>query len=140
MNFQALKDALAGLSDLSDEDAAKALALKTVPTTVSRMCNERTLYTELGQEMAESILQKIAAYTPLARVNSWLAPNQAGIDIGHPRSIAMIEQLVAGGILTQAEGDAVKGLAIVQTPFFESIGLTVLHSGDIAYVRAGGTF
>ena len=121
--------AMAGLSDV---DAAAALSARTVPVVSERMVNERTLYTELGPEMAESILQKIAGYPPLARVNTWLAPNQAGIDVGHPQSIEMIDTLVAGGLLTAAEGAAVKALAVRQVAEFPT-----LYEGDVHAIRAG---
>ena len=36
---------------------------------------------------------------------------ETGIDLGHPNTRAQIDQLVAGSVLTQAEGDALKALA-----------------------------
>lgn len=74
------------------------------------------LYARVGAAVASSVLAKLDALSAASRAvkdsTSWLVPANGGIDLGHPGTRAMIDQLatVPGGF-TAEEAATLKGLA-----------------------------
>lgn len=80
----------------------------------SRFVNARTVLAELGPDGAV-ILDKLEAASGSISAVKWgmrFMAQDSGIDIGHPGTQSMIDQLVAYNILTATEGGAVKALAL----------------------------
>lgn len=54
-----------------------------------------------------------------------------GIDVGHPRTRALLDQLAAGGGITADEAGALKALAIQPVSRAEELGLGVITEADV---------
>ena len=79
----------------------------------SRMVNARQVLAELG--MAGAIaLDKLEAASSGNPVVKWAVRflTGEGLDVGHPMSQSMLDQLAAAGVLTVTEADALKALAL----------------------------
>lgn len=80
----------------------------------SRFVTARTVLAELGPNGAV-VLDKLEAAAASVSAVKWgmrFITQDSGIDIGHPGTQGMIDQLVGAGVLTASEGAAVKGLAL----------------------------
>ncbi|WP_300335604.1 hypothetical protein [Accumulibacter sp.] len=94
----------------------------------SRLITERDVlagYAD-GPIAADAVLQKIEAFAQSAsslasvvrRATSWLAPGQ-GIDIGHPSTQLLLDQMATGGVLGVDEAEKLKALAVEPDPVSE---------------------
>lgn len=109
---------------------------------VSRNITERDILAEYadGPVSGDAVLRKIEAFGasahPMAnvvrRASGWLAPG-IGIDIGHPSTRALIDQLAAGGVITTDEAGKIKALAVVPDPVSELDVRCAIWSDDGAY-------
>lgn len=81
---------------------------------VEDYCNEIEIMARLGPATGATILDKLdtaaLANSPLKRAMRAIQSDR-GIDLGHTETRAMIDQLVAGMVLTSQEGTLLKGLA-----------------------------
>lgn len=95
---------------------------------VSRTITERDILAEYpdGPVAGDAVLRQLESFGasahPLAsvvrRAVGWLSPDK-GIDIGHASTRALLEQLVAGGVLTAEAAAKLKSLAVVPDPLSE---------------------
>lgn len=119
------------------EDALDALSsLEITMPYDERLITERSVYAVLGPlegEIFISALEAIAQQdTSIARVASWLKPgSEAGIDIAHPVTQAVLGSLVNQGGITQQHIDGIKSLTTYQAKKYP--GITY---GDIEKARA----
>lgn len=109
---------------------------------VSRNITERDILAEYadGPVSGDAVLRKIEAFAasahPLAsvvrRASGWLAPG-IGIDIGHPSTRALIDQLAQGGVISADEAAKLKALAVVPDPVSELDVRRAIWSDDGTY-------
>lgn len=107
------------------DHGAIAAALSVGRTKVaSRLISERGILAEFGDPVAaDAMLTKLETFAasahPLAsvvkRALKFLAMPD-GIDIGLPTTRALLDQLALAGVITTAEAETVKGLAVVPDP------------------------
>lgn len=116
INATAAAKASAQVGAWIDCAAAIQAALPTRP--YRRRVTSVEMYAELGPALAQSVMTKLDAISAASRAvrdaTSWIVPANGGIDLGHPDTRAMIDQLTqpttpAG--FTPAEAAALKGLA-----------------------------
>jgi hypothetical protein len=91
-------------------------------TLQSRFVTARTILAECGAN-GPSILDALEAASAGNIAVKWALQflgRDSGLDVGNPVTQAMIDQLVAGGALTGAQGDALKGLASLPAPVSRS--------------------
>lgn len=122
--------ALAQVTTGQDNACAATISATLAPTLVPTLISERSLYSAFANPA--DALQVIEALTGLAAGNpdasppvapnpivasvlSWLAPNNGGVDVSNPAVIAMLGEMVAGALITQAQSDTIQALAQVPT-------------------------
>ncbi len=145
MDYEALKNLdAAQTAALDPTAAAAALNAKTLTRVVERMTTSRGLYAALGPTVAETILQKLEGAAQaegpyqavLARAVGWLNAYAGGIDLGDAYTRAMLDTLQLAGVLTTAEVDALKALAVVPASRAELAGLGDVTPGDVIHARS----
>jgi len=129
-----------GYSQMTDQEVADSLNAKIRSKIVNRMVNERSVLAEFSTPLAaETFLQKleaIATQNPIIkRAIRWMTPDQDGIDVGHPSTIDMINELVTAYVLTQNEADEFLNMAKQLCSRSEELGLGVVGDGHVKSVR-----
>jgi hypothetical protein len=108
---------------LTDFASAIAYYSNDSTTTIPQkfMVNKRVLYGEFGLAIGLPIIAALEAQTqdpdPIVALQAKevisllndLIPD-GGVDISHPDAIAMVDQFVAGGVITSTVGDQMKAL------------------------------
>lgn len=116
--------ALAALPATSDGAWAIAEALNEVvgQAPSSRMVNARHVLAELGAAGAAA-LDKLEAAAASNSVVKWAVRflDGQGLDIGHPMSQGMLDQLAQAGVLTATEASALKALALADQTRAEAL-------------------
>jgi hypothetical protein len=90
---------------------AAALNADAPMVAKSRFVTARTVLAECPNGSA--ILDALVAAQSISAV-AWalkFLAQDSGLDIGHPTTLGMVDQLVAGGALSATQGDALKALA-----------------------------
>lgn len=129
MDLQLLAAELAkpAYSEMNDQEAADALNALTVARPIQRFVSIRTMYADIGPETTETIVAKLtaaAATNPvIARVLSWMAPAEGGIDMGNSVTRAQVVGLCTAGLFTTAERDALLGMGEEIISIADSIGV-----------------
>jgi hypothetical protein len=135
MNYEQLKKELANskYNELSDSDAADLLNANDGTLFASR----KVSYLEILNECAGAgeILDIIEASTLPDVRWAMVGIKSDGIDIGHPKTRAMIDKLVADEIFTTIQGMALTAMAPTQSKA-QSLGLGVVKPGYIPKARA----
>lgn len=131
-----------GYADKSDADVAALLNDRTRGRTrvVSpTMVNARTIMARLGAAAGATILDKLdaakAGSPPIKWVFQFITQGE-GIDVGHAETRAMLDQLVAATVLTSAERDGVKSLAVFPCSRAEELFGAAVDHIDVANARA----
>ncbi|HEV2612534.1 MAG TPA: hypothetical protein VGU61_19890 [Noviherbaspirillum sp.] len=99
----------------------------------SRMVTARAILAECGPG-ASVILDKLEAAAANLSAVKWAVrflSQDAGIDVGNPATQAMINQLVAGNVLTAAEGKALKDMALQPASRAAVLGFGVVTEADL---------
>ena len=120
-------------------DAAIAAALSVGRTkTASRFTSARGVLEKYpaGPVAADALLTKLEAYAnaaqPLSslvkRANGFLSQPE-GLDLGSPATIAMLDALMAYGVITQAEHDGLKSIATFPDPVSADAVSAALNGG-----------
>lgn len=94
-----------------DQTLADALSKIAPRIQTGELCTERTIFAALGPAMADSVMIKLESFASsgrpgasmMARGLKWLAPAEGGVDFQHPDLKAMLNGLVADGVLTEDE-------------------------------------
>ena len=141
MNYQLLKEEVLSRAEfvgLSDDAVTEALNDKSMhKSTQSRFITARTILAELAD--GSVILDKLEAVATQVSAVKWsmyYLKGESGIDIGHPGTIAQIDGLVSGGVLTSSEGEELKGMALLPTSRAGMLGLGSVSYNDINIARA----
>ena len=134
MNYEQLKKELANskYDDLSDLDAADLLNANDGSLFESR----KVSYLQILNECADAgeILDIIEASTLPDVRWAMVGIKSDGIDIGHPKTRAMIGQLVDDGIFTVTQGMALTAMAPTQSKG-QSLGLGLVSKGHVNNAR-----
>jgi hypothetical protein len=145
VDYSALKAAITGNADCQphivtndmpkqdarEKDAAIAVILNAPAGTrlVDQFETAISLMANLGALTGATILDKLEAASASNSVLKWAMlalKSERGINVGDPEARSMIEQLAAGGVLTQAEADALLTLAVRESSIaYEAVGRTV---------------
>ena len=91
----------------------------------SRMISARTIMAELGAS-AFSVLDKLTNAAQVSTAVKWamvFLSQDTGLDVGSTACQYMIRQLVAGGVLAEAEGAALANMAMAPCSRAEKIGV-----------------
>ena len=134
MNYEKLKEELAKFKydDLSDLDAADLLNANDGSLFESRKVSYLQILNECAG--AGEILDIIEASTLPDVRWAMVGIKSDGIDIGHPKTRAMINKLVEDGIFTVTQGMALTAMAPTQSKA-QSLGLGHIRKIDAAYAR-----
>lgn len=125
---------------LSDEHAAAAVNAKTVAVRRPVPCwRVRQAAIEGGYWAALVQARDVPQTASLAiNVLAWI-DDQSGtiqtVDMDSPAAVAMRAGLVQAGIVTQAQADALSGLADATIPWTESVGLPEVGIGLVINAR-----
>lgn len=145
MPLQALRDELArpeyaGLSDAAAADAINAKRVsvrRPVPTWLVRQTAIEGGYWPALVEARESTTPAIRslAITVLAWIDDQSGTIQT-VDLDRPSVGQMRAALVAAGLVTQAQADALNALAEAVIPWTESVGLPEVGIGLVRNARS----
>jgi hypothetical protein len=105
---------------------------QSTTTVKSRVVTARTVLSECGAGAA-AILDKLEASSPSISEVKWAMRfiTGDGLDVGHAVTQAQIQALVPPGVLTQAEADALKSLALQPCSRAEKLGLPLVTEADL---------
>ena len=81
-----------------------------------------------------AILDKLEAAAPAVSMIRWalsFMKTDSGIDVGHPSTRALIDQLVVGGVLTVSDAELIKNMAIQPASRAEVLGIGYVREADI---------
>lgn len=143
MNYQALKTEIltgplaAELVGKSDNEISDVLNDMRYTAVKSRFITVRTMLAELAGTGA--IIDKLdvaAASIPEVREALRYLRGETGIDVGHPGTIAQLDALVAGGVLTNDEAESVKAMAMQPISRAELLGWQPVNYNDVNIARA----
>ena len=144
MPLQQLRDEIArpeyaGLSDQAVADAVNAkrvIVRRPVPTWLVRQTAIEAGYWPALVEARDSTTPAVRslAITVLAWVDDQSGTIQT-VDLDRPSVVQMRAALVAAGIVTQDQADALANLASVLIPWTESVGLPEVGIGLIQNAR-----
>ena len=130
MHEQAIRELIKSdpYSSMTDSQVAADLnATSSVVKAGPIFVTARTLYGDLGPAAAETILQKLesaSASNPVVkRVNAWLLPSEAGVDVTNTSTREQLDALAAGGVLTAGEAASIKALGESVQSKGEQLGL-----------------
>ena len=134
MNYLELKKELANsqYDELSDLDAADLLNENDGSLFTSRKVSYLQILNECAG--AGEILDIIEASTLPDVRWAMVGIKSDGIDIGHPKTRAMIGQLVDDGIFTVTQGMALTAMAPTQSKG-QSLGLGLVSKGHVNNAR-----
>jgi len=111
-----------------------------------RMLNERTVLGLIGMAAGETFMQSLEAAPDSmipARVKVWFKPSEAGIDIGSPTAVQLVDSMAKAGAITASNAGLLKGYAYDTVTPFERITLhdVLITRGTcptIAVTQSGG--
>ena len=139
---------------LSTADADSSVALtqarkfseQVLKPLEGRMLNERTVLGLIGMAAGETFMQSLEAAPDSmipARVKVWFKPSEAGIDIGSPTAVQLVDSMAKAGAITASNAGLLKGYAYDTVTPFERITLhdVLLTRGTcpaVAVTQSGG--
>ena len=111
-----------------------------------RMLNERTVLGLIGMAAGETFMQSLEAAPDSMippRVKVWFKPSEAGIDIGSPTAVQLVDSMAKAGAITASNAGLLKGYAYDTVTPFERITLhdVLLTRGNcstVAVIQSGG--
>lgn len=135
MTPQEIRDAIAGSAELQGYQAAGRVNAIAALLGVGRVkiashfASERGILERFpaGPIAADALLQKLEAFSAsghamasiVKRALKFLAQAE-GLDIGSPATLGLIDALMAGGVITQAERDGLRAMATVPDPLTDA--------------------
>lgn len=126
-------------SALSDNAIADEINEKKFTAVRPRFITARTVLAELGAEVGSKVLDKLEAIAPVSSPVKWMMKflsSDGGVDIGNDQTLASIDALVAGGVLTTEEGQALHGMALQPVSRGEVLGIGTVSYDDVNRARA----
>lgn len=143
MNYHVLKIEIesgplaAECAGKSDDEIADILNEPRFMAVKSRFITARTMLAELpGAGVILDKLESVASSVPEVKWSMKYLTGETGIDVGHPGTIAQIDALSAGGVLTMAEAESLKNMALQPASRAELAGLGVVSYNDVNKARA----
>jgi hypothetical protein len=140
MDYQALKaeiDAHPEWVGFSDNAIADLLNAKTLTSVQSRFVTARSILAEIADGAAIlDALESASAMVPAVKWAMVYLKGETGVDVGYPSTRAQLDALVAGGVLTEAQAEAVKGMALLPSSQAEFLGLGSISYNDVNVARA----
>lgn len=124
-----------GYAAMTNGEIEAAMNTKNRTRIVSRFVTARTILAECAD--GATILDKLEAAGAQVSAVKWamrFLQQEGGIDVGHPATLSMVDQLVAGGVLTQVEGDSLKALSVQVCSRAEELGISAIGA-DIRNAR-----
>lgn len=98
----------------------------------TRMVSARTVLAEVqGGELILDKLEALGESIPAVKWAMRFMVGEEGIDIGHPVTRGLLDQLAAGGALEQSEADALKAMANQPASRAEVLGLHRITEADV---------
>lgn len=138
-NYSAIADACtaAGFTDPTQWEAAfNVLAAETeIREDAEKRVTEVDVLAAFGMTSGDSLLSRLEAALP-ARVARLFEPANGGIKILDPETVAVLGQLVAGAVITQAESDGLQDIARETVPVWQ--GLKPGHCQNAMQWRSAG--
>jgi hypothetical protein len=113
-------------------EIGKLLNAQTEQTTASRMVTARAILAEC--QNGAQILDKLEAAAASNSAVKWAVKflgQDAGVDVGHPATRAMIDQLVTATALSTVDGNQLKAMAAHTASRAEIIGVGYVHDSDV---------
>jgi len=139
------------LSTADSDDAvaltqARSFSEQVLKPLEGRMLNERTVLGLIGMASGETFMQSLEAAPDSmipARVKVWFKPSEAGIDIGSPTAVQLVDSMAKAGAITASNAGLLKGYAYDTVTPFERITLhnVLLTRGTcptVAVTQSGG--
>ena len=124
----------------TDEGIADILNRQDIHAIQERWVTARTVLAELGATAGAAILDKLqavfASSSPVKWMITFLAQD-SGIDIGNAQTQASIDGLVTAGVLTSAEGAALKNMALKTCSRAQVAGFGTVSPGDVSRALRG---
>ena len=119
------------LSTADSDDAvaltqARSFSEQVLKPLEGRMLNERTVLGLIGMASGETFMQSLEAAPDSmipARVKVWFKPSEAGIDIGSPTAVQLVDSMAKAGAITASNAGLLKGYAYSTVTPFERINL-----------------
>lgn len=113
----------------NDGMVAEILNDKRYTGLSARIVNARTVMAEYpaGPAAAATLLDKLDSLSASVPAVKWAMGfiKGDGIDIGHPSTQGMLDQLAAGGLITTAEAANLKQMGVVPKSRAEVLGVTI---------------
>lgn len=112
---------------------AEMLNALTTTAPKSRHVCARTILAEIWPEGAVILnkLDAVAGSVPAVRWAMEYLRGETGIDVGHPGTREQIAELVAGDVLTEAEAQALLGMALQPASRADVLGLGHVSEADV---------
>ena len=139
------------LSTADSDDAvaltqARKFSEQVLKPLEGRMLNERTVLGLIGMAAGETFMQSLEAAPDSmipARVKVWFKPSEAGIDIGSPTAVQLVDSMAKAGAITASNAGLLKGYAYDTVTPFERITLhdVLITRGTcptVAVTQSGG--
>jgi len=134
VDYKAIADRASELTGTTEEIHALMAAETTIQALEANWETELAIISRLGVAEADTILSKIeAAVSP--RVQRMIQ-SERGVNLADPQTLGLIAQLVAGGVLIQAEADSLLASNTETVPTWP--GLTLWQVRDAIAMRAAG--
>lgn len=113
----------------NDGQVAAILNDKRYTGLSARIVNARTIMAEYpaGPAAAATLLDKLDSLSASVPAVKWAMGfvRADGIDVGHPSTQGMLDQLAAGGLITTAEATNLKQMGVVPKSRAEILGTTI---------------
>lgn len=92
-----------------------------------------------GPAAAADVLDKLETLSASVPAIRWVMTflKAEGVDIGHPATQGMLDQLAAGGALTKAEAKNLQALGFAKCSWGEKAGLGSVNNQEIAQALRG---
>lgn len=124
-------------AELSDNEIADLLNAKTQTSIQPRFITARSILAEIADGAA--ILDKLDATAALVPAVKWAMlylKGETGIDVGYPSTRDQLDGLAQAGILTAAQAEEVKTMALQPISRAEQLGLGSVSYNDVNAARA----
>ncbi len=123
-----------------DAGIAAVLSDETRCTMIrERLATAGTILAKLGPEMGASVLDKLEQASAQSSAVKWAMRLilSSGIDLGDPGTRVQLDQLAQAGVLTEAEAEAVKSIAVFPACRGEVLGLGQITWTDVSRALRG---
>lgn len=123
----------------NDQGVADLINGWMIQATAARMITARGILSDYpgGPAAAAAVLDKLEAAAPSISALKWafgFLTTAEGLDIGHPATHGMLDQLAASNIITMEEAANLKALSLTSKSRSESLFGRMVSANDVAFV------